>query len=277
MGCLILSPSYNLSHRLNSNDQKSNNSGGGNDLPQYVGSKWRKTKAILRSKSLQQIVPRTVRFNWRALKMMLQQYSMVYIKPDTGSHGNGVIRVEKSQGQYRFQVGQRIRAFESYSAMFNAVNKETRGRKYLVQRGIHLLKYNGRRFDLRVMAQFNPRRNWETTGIIGRVAAPRKIVTNYHNGGKLLSVNQLLSSQLSKSAFTRKLRMLEHLGVTAGKVIHQAFPGVREVGVDVGMDHTLTPWILEVNTRPDPYIFRKLPNPAVFRKIKRYAKAYGRL
>ncbi|WP_373231145.1 YheC/YheD family protein [Cohnella sp.] len=246
-------------------------------MPQHVGSKWRKTSVLLQSRSLQNIVPRTVRFNRNTLMKMLQHYGMVYIKPDKGRHGKGVFRVERANGQYRFQAGKVKRNYHSYLTMFQAIRKETKGRSYLVQRGIHLLKYKGRRFDLRVMVQLNPRRKWETTGIIGRVAAPGKVVTNYHNGGTPMSANRLLGRHLSKSAVANKVRFLEKMGVKTGKVMRKAFSGVSEIGVDIGLDHSLTPWIIEVNTSPDPFIFRKLPDPAVFRKIRRYAQVYGRL
>lgn len=201
---------------------------------------------------------------------------MVYVKPDTGSLGNGVIRIEKKQGQYSFQLGERLRTFSSFHLLFAALQKETKSRSYLIQRGIELLKYRGRRFDLRVMAQLNPSKAWETTGIIGRVAAPRKIITNYYNGGKAMTVTGLLGSLMRKQAVNDKIQSLEKLGVRAGKAIRRKFPGVCEVGVDVGMDRTFTPWILEVNTKPGYLIFRKLKDPSIFRKIKRYAKAYGR-
>lgn len=245
-------------------------------MPQYVGSKWSKTKILLQNRELQAIVPRTVRLNRITLMKMLHQYRMVYIKPNRGTHGKGVIRVEWSNGQYRFQVSKNMRIYHSYSSMFEAIYKETRGRKYLVQRGIHLLTYKGHRFDLRVMVQRNPKRLWETTGIIGRVAAPRKIVTNYHNGGTLMSANRLLSSHLSKTALMSKIRYLKKMGEKTGRIMYKAFPGVNEIGIDIGFDRSLTPWIIEVNTRPDPYIFRKLENPAIFRKIKRYAQQYRR-
>jgi hypothetical protein len=96
-------------------------------------------------------------------------------------------------------------------------------------------------------------------------------------GGKIMSVKRLLSSHMSKQAINYKVQSLEKMGVRAAKAMRRKFPGVCEIGVDVGMDRTLTPWILEINTSPDPYIFRKLPDSSIFRKIKRYAKSYGRL
>lgn len=246
-------------------------------MPQYVGSKWRKTAALLRSHTFQSIVPKTVQFNRAQLMRMLEQFRMVYVKPDSGKHGKGVMRIERTNGKFSLKSGERQRVYSSYNSLFEALRKRNNGRRYLIQRGVHLLKYKGRRFDLRVMVQQTPLSAWETTGIIGRVAAPRKIVTNYHNGGKLMSVTRLLGSHMSKQAVNHKVHSLEEIGVRAAKAMHTKFPGVREIGVDVGMDRTLTPWILEVNTSPDPFIFRKLSDPSIFRKIRRYAKAYGRL
>ncbi|RKP58130.1 YheC/YheD family protein [Cohnella endophytica] len=249
---------------------------GGDAVPQYVSSKWKKTEALLRNRSLQNIIPKTVRFNRIQLKTMLESSGMVYIKPDTGSYGNGVMRVERKKGRYSFQAGERLRTFSTFDFLFEALRKETKSRRYLIQRGIHLLKYKGRRFDLRVMVQLNPKKAWETTGIIGRVAAPRKIVTNFHNGGKPMSATRLLGQHLNKQAMENKINSLEVLGVRTAKTLRRKFPGLRVIGLDVGMDPSLTPWILEVNTNPDPYIFRKLPDPTIFRTIQRYAKAYGR-
>ncbi|UUZ90327.1 YheC/YheD family protein [Paenibacillus sp. P25] len=45
----------------------------------------------------------------------------------------------------------------------------------------------------------------------------------------------------------------------------------------MAIDQKLYPWILEVNTWPDPWIFRKLKDKRIFRRIYRYSKAYGRL
>lgn len=99
--------------------------------------------------------------------------------------------------------------------------------------------------------------NWETTGLIGRVAQKGKIVTNYHSGGKL----------------TEMLKILRKLGEDTGRFYHKKYPSFRQIGVDVGLDIHMTPWIIEVNTNPDPYIFKHLSDKSMYRKVLAYRRA----
>ncbi|SDO81764.1 YheC/D like ATP-grasp [Paenibacillus sp. yr247] len=247
----------------------------------YVTSKIAKTKALEASVKLREYVPITKQMNLESLKQMLSQYKMVYIKPNVGMFGNGVIRVEMAEDGarklYSYQSGVRLRQFKTFQEMYASIHKLTKKRNYLVQKGIHLLKYKGNRFDLRVMVQQTPLRKWETTGVIGRVAHPSKVVTNFHNGGTLKPVDILLHKYLPANKQKAYVKKLYVLGIQVAKAINARYKGVKEIGVDVALDNELHPWILEVNTSPDPYIFRRLKDKRIFAKIRRYAKAYGRL
>jgi glutathione synthase/RimK-type ligase-like ATP-grasp enzyme len=249
-------------------------------MRRFIHSKWAKTKAIKNSSRVNEDVPPTCFMNMESLKQMLDQYKMVYIKPNIGTYGNGVMRVELNEGAekpYSYQSGVRIKRFERLRTMFHAISRDTGKRKYLVQKGIHLLKYKGNQFDLRVMVQQTPKRDWESTGVIGRVANPKKIVTNFHNGGTLKPVEALLLSYLPKEEKTRYIARLKKLGVHVAKALHKSYKGIKAIGVDVALDADLKPWILEVNTNPDPYIFRHLKDKKIFHKIQRYAKANNRV
>jgi len=238
-----------------------------------IMSKWLKTNALLSHSEIRQYIPMTQRLTSRNLSSMLAKYEMVYIKPERGTYGNGVIRAEvlkQGVNKYQYQIEMNKRTFKDYSSFFQSLKKVTKKRSYLVQMGIHLLKYQKRRFDVRVMVQLNPKGVWETTGIIGRVAHPGKIVTNYHSGGQLVNIEKLLSSHLSLNEQKSVIEKMSKLGVMIAKQLRQKYPDYRQIGVDVGLDVTMKPWIIEVNTNPDPYIFKKLADKSVFRKVMRY-------
>jgi hypothetical protein len=240
-------------------------------------SKWIKTKVLAQSSEISPLIPETIKFNKANLKKLLLKYGMVYVKPEIGTYGNGVMKVEQSKEphglEYKYQNGTKIKNFGAFDTFYLSVKKATRGRSYLIQRGIVLLKHGNHRFDLRVMVQLSPRGKWETTGLIGRVAERGKIVTNYHSGGTLTPVEKLLAPHMDEAQQTKMLKRLRKLGEDTGRFYHKRYPGFRQIGVDVGLDSSMTPWIIEVNTSPDPYIFKHLPNKSMYRKVMSYRRA----
>lgn len=243
----------------------------------HLTNKWLKTKAILRDAKVRAWVPETRLMNLPALRSMLNRYGMVYVKPISGTYGKGVMRVEAGRGAYAYQVERTKRGFATVDALYRSILRHKRKRPYLVQRGIRLLKYRGRRFDIRVMVQRNLRGNWETTGIIGRVAHPNKIVTNFHSGGKPTALHTLLSPLASSPVRARIERRVSKVSYDAAKALCRVYPGVNMVGADIGLDASFRPWIIELNTMPDPYLFRFLKNKRTHWKVLRYARAWERI
>ncbi|MGF6357831.1 hypothetical protein ABIE27_005794 [Paenibacillus sp. 4624] len=178
---------------------------------------------------------------------------------------------------YHLQHGTEERVFHSLTELENALNERIQKRDYIIQQGIPLMTHGGLPFDLRVLTQKNPQHSWETTGILGRVAAPGKIITNIHGGGRLATFEELVLPQLKREGYQKLEHELRRLGIHTAVQLQSSFPRLKEIGIDIALDDHGRPWILEVNTLPGIYAFGLLPDKAAYRKIKRYAIAYGRL
>ncbi|QDY82487.1 YheC/YheD family protein [Paenibacillus polymyxa] len=238
---------------------------------QAIRSKWNKTKLLLQHGGIKRFIPETRKYSKANVKSMLEKYGMVYVKPDLGTFGKGVMKVEKEAGQrFAYQYEEKRLEFKQLDALITSLSKHTGKKSYLIQKGIHLLRHQNRYFDIRVMVQRKAKGPWEATGIIGRLGHPRKIVTNYHSGGKPMAIEQLLKSHLPQSKQAELIKKLNELGITIATQLQKTYPNFRQIGVDIGLDRSFTPWIIEVNTKPDPYIFNQLTDKSMYRKVISY-------
>ncbi|WP_240420148.1 YheC/YheD family protein [Paenibacillus periandrae] len=243
----------------------------GDDL-KYWNNKLGKYRAMLNNKELSDHLPPTRLVNKSNVKGMLDKYRAVYLKPSHGTGGFGIFKLSSSKKGYRLQNGTRSRSFATFDGAYAAFSKEKGKKIYLVQKGIPLLHFQGRPFDLRVMVQRSPERKWEATGIVGRLARPHKVVTNYHSGGRPMPAHELLAPFMPKNKQVSYVAGLKTLGVKISRHMRGVFPRFRSYGVDIGIDKALKPWIIEVNTSPDKYIFNALTDKRMFRTIMRYSR-----
>ncbi|MBH5318646.1 YheC/YheD family protein [Paenibacillus sp. GSMTC-2017] len=239
--------------------------------------KWAKTNFLLRDAELRSYIPLTRRFSREQLSKMLGAYSMVYVKPTFGQMGKGVMKVEKTaDGTYKYQLKGTKRYFRTFEGLYRAIKKDTLGKTYIVQKGIHVLSYDGRPYDLRLVVQQTPSKRWEATGTVARVAYPGKIVTNGSQGGTILPAHQVLQPYTSASGSEHLLAKLNQIGINTMKRLHRHYPELKEIGLDIAIDRGLHPWILEVNTRPDHCPFAILQDQSMIRRIVYYGRHYGR-
>src|SRR5690606_6435337 len=122
----------------------------------------------------------------------------------------------------------------TFSKLYSALQTARSSRKlHLVQQGIHLRRYQGRRFDIRVMVQRSPHHEWETTGMLARVAHPSRVVTNCYNGGRVQSLESIFKHSGTRDEIRRKLN---RLGLSTARAMLRRYKGIKEIGPDVGLD-----------------------------------------
>ncbi|WP_159885715.1 YheC/YheD family protein [Paenibacillus puerhi] len=238
----------------------------------YGNNKLGKYRALLKRRELAVHLPPTKRAEKANVRSMLAAYGEVYLKPNLGTGGFGIYKLSRAARGYRLQGGTESRTFKSFDGAYAHFARVARKKTYLVQKGIPLLRYQDRPFDLRIMVQRSPSRKWEVTGMMGRLARPHKVVTNYHNGGRPMPVNDLVAPYIPRAKQGPYMGRLKALALRTSGHLSGIFPRFRAYGLDIGMDKGMKPWIIEVNTKPDKYIFKALADKRMFRKIMRYAR-----
>ncbi|MBT2770879.1 hypothetical protein J7J47_01360 [Halomonas sp. ISL-60] len=105
-----------------------------------------KNKGDPQNDFIKPFIPDTQRYNKTNLRSMIKKYGMVYIKPESGTYGMGVVKAEMASDQnFAYQIEQKRLTFDSFESFYTSLARLVHKRSYLIQRGIHLLKHNNRR------------------------------------------------------------------------------------------------------------------------------------
>jgi len=246
-----------------------------------IVSKWEKTTVLVRNKRIRKHIPKTLPMTEASLRSLLRKYGMVYVKPDTGTHGKGIFRVKLRKGRRKkFLLRWRLKRkpFRTYKRMYAFLLKKVKNRSYLVQRGVHLLKRDGRAFDFRVVVQRNKNGRFVGSAIAGRLGKAGKIVSNGSQGADILPHIDLLKPHFSKRHIDAKMKRLYRFGIRTAKQLRSEYKDLWEIGMDIGIDTDNRAWLLEVNTRPEYEPFKRLPTREMYDNLMhhwKYAKRKG--
>lgn len=213
-------------------------------------------------------VPITHMFRRSTLARMLASFPVLYIKPDNGTAGTGIIRIKRlSRSKSLISFKKASKKCPNQSVLSEVKKSMVLGRKYIIQQGIPLATYKHKPFDLRIVLQ-KPSKRWLLTWMSAKVA-PRSgsIVTNVAKGARDARIKKILrgaDQPLNVPKILKKLRRLSY------KIAHQLgsrFP-IRIVGLDMGIDKKGKIWFIEANTDPNFHGLKKL-DPVQYRKYLR--------
>lgn len=232
-------------------------------------------------KSLKKHVPHTVSFSRKHMASMLAEHSAVYVKPDTGSQGMGIFKVAKAKGsgytvKHIVKKQQLSRHLNSVKAVYDHISRKSE-RKLIIQKGIALDRVNGRAYDIRVMVQRKPGGSWTVNSCAVKVGAPKKIVTNYYQGGKLYTMERLGKEQrLSPKRTAKRISQLKSKSLKIAKHLSGKRKGMHELGIDFAYDKKQRLWVIEVNSNHPQFYPIKQLDPQAYKKMKEFARSYGR-
>jgi glutathione synthase/RimK-type ligase-like ATP-grasp enzyme len=218
--------------------------------------KWELHNFIYSFPHLRPFVPETLFLSTENdLRYMLTNYDIVFLKPTNGSQGRSIFKISNTEDGYFIDASNNKNAnpqkISNIPQLFKKIKRKITNRPYIIQRGITLLDFENRSFDIRVLCHQTDELHWKVTNHVARVSHPEMIVSNIAKGGELqpLDVVLLTSFDLKKSKHIKKFIM--ELCIDICTSLNGVLSGIyAEFGIDIGIDEEGKPWIIEVNTKP---------------------------
>ncbi|WP_274468448.1 MULTISPECIES: YheC/YheD family protein [unclassified Paenibacillus] len=213
-------------------------------------------KLVLGHASLSKYLPESVKYSRRRLENAMTKHASLFIKPTNSSVGNGIIKISRhASGAWKmygiFRKPKLVSCKQAVAYIGNAVRKKT----YMIQEAIPLATYRGRPYDLRVSVQRGEHGQWQITGIVGKVAASGRHVTNVAKGGSVKRSEELFkASGLNPEQVKHELHQAT---LAIAKHLSNHLPHLADLGLDVGVDQNGNVKLIEVNGRDQRYSFKK--------------------
>ncbi|MDK8182285.1 YheC/YheD family protein [Paenibacillus sp. UMB4589-SE434] len=235
----------------------------------YFFNKWNLFEWLKKSKTTKPYIPSTRKLTTSAsLGKMLNRHAYVYLKPETGKAGMGIMTLRVNQAKtlkFRLKIQDR-KGSTSYksahiSKLWSRIRKQAGQSHYIIQQGISLAAINRRPFDLRVLVQKNQMGEWDITGVGARIAGVLSITTHVPRGGSIDDPEKLLTSIFGEEQASQIMTRARNASlVIARQVERGSGHTLGEMSMDLGVDASGGIWFFEANAKPmkfdEPHIRR---------------------
>lgn len=237
----------------------------------YFFNKWRLFDWLKKNQSTRPLVPDTKRMRCSTtLSAMLTQYGRLYLKPESGKAGKGIMLLKLDLADpemYQLTIqGKRkkniIYKTDKLSLIWRRIKMETGEVPYIMQEGIELSKYHDRHFDLRLLVQKSGKGVWTVTGVGARLAGPKRITTHVPQGGSVEDPEKMLTPTFGPDLTSVLINRLKSNALLIARQIEKGSGYVLgEMSMDLGIDKEGNMWFFEANAKPmkfdEPHIRKR--------------------
>lgn len=219
-------------------------------------NKWKVHRFLYTNPDLHPFLPDTMQLNTVNLTQMLQNHGEIYLKPSNGSLGRGIIKAAiNAQGKIRFIMygwHKIAGTADSPQDLLKRTRKYRKDKAYIVQQGLNLATYKGCPFDIRIIFQKNHRGEWQKAKKFVRVAPHGSSISNLSSGGRAENARSVFSDiYKQKELIEAKNSQLNDLCQIVASTLEKSSKQIYgELGLDIGLDQTGHPWLIEVNSKP---------------------------
>jgi glutathione synthase/RimK-type ligase-like ATP-grasp enzyme len=200
-------------------------------------------------------LPYTESFSFSGLRSMLNKHSDVFIKHIAGSQGKNLLRLSRLESNYLLKQTFGNESIEislpTYEETVDELSRLKVSTHFIIQETVPLLEAEGRALDFRFLCHLVDPQQWRLISATARVSGDGQFVSNVAQGGELVKPLLILSEFFGKKAALRIFKVMEELALSACICLVERCPlNLWELGVDIGVDETGKPWLIEINSKP---------------------------
>jgi len=248
-------------------------------------SKAKFARVMRKDSYLSHWVPKTrIMTRLQDLDYFIGKYGCAILKPNTAMKGKGIMMVTASSGKLELKYkegGQDVVKVIDYPTTMGQLIPYEAKRKWacLIQQPIRSMDYQGSPFSLRFCPTKNGQGQWEIPGILA-LGCGNSFVTNYSSGAQAVPLKQLFDSVIPRLQCSSQefFSLLDSLSIKTAKLLDKYYGPLGELGIDIIIDETGKPWILEANGNPGRIpIFTQIEYPDWPLKLFQYPLSYASL
>ncbi|BCB02910.1 hypothetical protein KH172YL63_10430 [Bacillus sp. KH172YL63] len=189
-----------------------------------------------------------------SLEEMLASCNDVFVKAVDGSRGRYILRIQKRERDYLVHQNsfgaKSPLTFSSQEALLRQIKLWCRRSSYLVQETISFVKVDGCSLDFRYLCHLDENGTWQIVSSVARVSSPHQFVANVDQGGVIEKPAAILQTLFPEKAVEISNEM-KKLCIATARLLADSIDGhFAELGMDIGIDGSGKPWLIEVNAKP---------------------------
>lgn len=218
-------------------------------------SKWEAHEKLENATQLKAFLPKTTLYDKSIFQEWLSQYNDLFIKPVNGSQGRGIIHVfQKDNNIIIENSNSPERTKLQYTSAIQAasdIQKWIKKKIFIIQESLPLITLENKKIDFRFLCHKINNDEWKITSVVGRISGENQFVSNIAQGGKLSRPMDILHNHFTYERALLTYQLMKDLALEVSRVIDLAFDEIFvELGIDIGVDSTGNPWLIEVNSKP---------------------------
>ncbi len=195
------------------------------------------------------------------IEELLERFAMVFVKTEYDSRMSGVWKIEKLEGLYKLSTEEASLSYKSFVQLWSELQPIIAPESYVAQQGIYAVEYKTHPLNVRAIMQKNHQGQWEAALIKPWITNSPTIREKTFNWQQIMPEVFPLSPKADAI-----YRDICRVATAVAQTLEARSGPLGELGIDIVIDKTGHPWIIEINGKTNKTFFiRNEPSDARYR------------